>query len=224
MTHSFARSDKYFLAFRIAEVAFQKTLDSRFCNRLKYIIVSFQTINISSPRITENQEISPSVITGVLLFSYSTLMLEALNLFFCERDAGSCSPIFGTAFVRVADPAHSRTSPPAEQPLMLRFRETPFFPTYFHCCVVPEEESPPTERGIHLIIEHFLPLFSIIGLPPLASARPNFWNCCHWFPTVFASIPKRAPILQMKSIRDSKVENLLGLFFWEWSVRQLPTF
>jgi hypothetical protein len=52
---------------------------------LKRIIVSYQTISISPPRITENQEIGPSMTTGVLLFSYSALMLEALNLFFAKE-------------------------------------------------------------------------------------------------------------------------------------------
>jgi hypothetical protein len=62
-----------------------ETPDSRLRNRLKHIIVSDQTINISLPRIMENQEMNPSMITGVLLFSYSTLMLEALNLFLRKR-------------------------------------------------------------------------------------------------------------------------------------------
>jgi hypothetical protein len=32
--------------------------------------------------MTENQEVSPSMITGVLLFSYLMLVFEALDLFF----------------------------------------------------------------------------------------------------------------------------------------------
>jgi hypothetical protein len=62
-----------------------ETPDSRFCNRLKYIIVSYQTINISPPHITENQKISLSMITGVMFFSYPTLGLDALNLFLRKR-------------------------------------------------------------------------------------------------------------------------------------------
>jgi hypothetical protein len=62
---------------------------------LKYIIVSYQTINISPHRITENEEISPSMTTGVLLFSYSTLMLEALNLFLAKEMPVDPAPVLG---------------------------------------------------------------------------------------------------------------------------------
>jgi hypothetical protein len=94
MTHFFARSNKYSLALRIAEIAFE-TPDSRFCNRLKHIIVSYQTINILPPRITENQKINLSMIMGVLLFRYSTLMLEALNLFFAKEMLVDAAPFLG---------------------------------------------------------------------------------------------------------------------------------
>jgi hypothetical protein len=72
-----------------------ETPGSRFCNRLKHIIMSYQTINIWPPRITENQEISPRMITGVLLFSYSTLMLEALNLLFAKEMPVDPAPFLG---------------------------------------------------------------------------------------------------------------------------------
>jgi hypothetical protein len=47
------------------------------------------------------------MITGVLLFSYSTLILEALNLFFAKEMLVDPNPIFGTASMRIADPTHS---------------------------------------------------------------------------------------------------------------------
>jgi hypothetical protein len=51
--------------------------------------------HLAPPGITENQEISPSMITGVLLFSYSTLMLEALNFFFVKEMLVDPAPFLG---------------------------------------------------------------------------------------------------------------------------------